>query len=249
MSTLAFIPARSGSTRVVRKNLQRVGGLTLLDRAIVCALDADCDRVVVSTNCPEIAHDARCYSRVEVHDRPEPLASATAQIEDAIAHWLHRCSPTLADDDVVCICQPTSPFRRPETVRACVELVRKHGHDVAVAGVRDAARVLFTGRIRGVYDEAAGRDVAFEARWDHPPAFRPRTQDVPNDAVDRGLLYAFTAGHFRRVGYRMAERTGYTIVTALEAFDVDTPLDLEIARLIAPHAERLLATYAATEAA
>jgi CMP-N-acetylneuraminic acid synthetase len=179
--TIAFVPSRGGSKRVPHKNMQRVGGLRLVDRAIVCALDAGCDLVVVSTDDPDTAHAARAYGSVEVHDRPVHLASDTAQIEDAIAHWLHRASPVLADDDVLVLAQPTSPFRRPETIRECVRYVREHGCDSAIAVRRDVARVVFHGRIRGLYDEKLGRDVGVRVLWNNPADFRPRTQDCEND--------------------------------------------------------------------
>jgi CMP-N-acetylneuraminic acid synthetase len=56
MSRVAFIPARGGSKGIVRKNLQEVGGLSLLARSIGAAAGAGVfDDVVVSTEDSEIA--------------------------------------------------------------------------------------------------------------------------------------------------------------------------------------------------
>lgn len=237
--TIAFVPCRGGSKRVPRKNLQRISNASLVDRAIVCAIKAGCE-VVVSTDDAEIAGHAESWAEAEVHHRPEHLASDTAQIEDAIAHWMQRCSPTLADDDVIVIAQCTAPFRRPETIRACVDHIRTWGDEVCVAVTRDVQRTLFTGRIRGLWDEAQGRDVAHRVIWNCPPQYRPRTQDCRNYAVDRGTCWAMSARHFRSQGHRMAWRTGVVFVSQWEALDVDTPADLEAARVLAPHVERLM---------
>jgi CMP-N-acetylneuraminic acid synthetase len=252
MTTWAFIPARAGSQRIPGKNLAHVGNRTLLERAIRAAADAGCE-VVVSSDSTEVIDCASGYLAAYLldaqelpphltvfapHHRPEHLAGPHAQIEDAIAHWLVRSS--LADDDVICLLQPTSPFRRPETIRACVDLVTTHKLDAAMAIKRDFARATLNGRVRGLWSEREQRDVGYRVIWNHPPDFRPRSQDTRNVGVDCGLCYAFTAGHFRRTGSRMAQITGAVVVGEIEAFDIDTPAQLEAARLLAPHAERLM---------
>lgn len=245
MTVFAFIPARAGSQRVPRKNLAEVGGSSLVHRACRAAYDALTDTVslsppiVVSTDDDEIANAARADWGATVHQRPEHLATATAQIEDAIAHWLARSS--LKDDDVIALLQPTSPFRRSETIRSCVHLVTEYGLDSAIAVKRDFARATLNGRVRGLWSESEQRDVGLKVIWNHQPDFRPRSQDTRNVGVDCGLCYTFTAGHFRRTRSRMAQITGAVPVSAIEAFDIDTPADLEHARILAPHAERLIA--------
>lgn len=245
MTVVAFIPARAGSTRIPNKNLATVGDEALVSRALRCAWDAGCDRVVVSTNSAEIgvrmitdavarAAETNRPRLAEYHSRPEALAGPHAQIEDAIAHWLRRDS--LSPDDVIVLLQPTSPFRKPETVRRCVDLVRG-GCDSALAVTVDNHRAFFWGRLRALYDEASGTDLAERVVWDRPLASRPRTQDLQPVAIETGSVYAFTAAHFRATGCRMGGREAIVRVPWLEALDIDTPEDLELARYLAPLAD------------
>ena len=80
--TTAIILARGGSKGIPRKNLQRVGGTTLVARAIETALAAT-DRVVVSTDDAEIASEAESYGAV-IHHRSAELATDTAEAWPAI---------------------------------------------------------------------------------------------------------------------------------------------------------------------
>lgn len=230
MTTVAFVPARGGSTRIPRKNLAEVGGRSLLQRAVDVGL-ATCDRVVVSTDDDEIAGIAAGLG-AEVHRRPD---ARDGQIEDVIAHWLRR--EGLAPDDVIVLAQPTSPFRRAETVAECVRLVREHGCDSALAILTDVRREMFSGRLRARFDPATGTDIAPRVIFDRPLSYRPRSQDVHTVGVEAGSVYAFTVRHFRATGCRMGGRDAAVKVPWLEAFEVDCPVDLLAARALAPLAD------------
>jgi CMP-N-acetylneuraminic acid synthetase len=234
MTTVAFIPARGGSQRIPCKNLALVGARSLLHRAINVAFDVPCIRVVVSTNDAEI----RCRAlRVEIHDRPAELADAHAQIEDAIAHWLATAG--LADDDVIVLLQPTTPFRRAATVRRCIELVQSGACESACTALMYTRN---TGRVRGLYDAKRQRDVGQRVLWDRPVATRPRSQDAGQKAMEDGCCWAFTVRHFRATKNRMTDRsTALVPCSELEALEIDYPSELEKARALAPHVDRLLA--------
>jgi len=218
MTAVAFIPARGGSTRIPRKNLAVIGGSTLVVRAIWSAWAASCDRVVVSTDDDEIARLAKRY-RCET-ERTFPH-SATTQIEEAIAHWLPADLP---DDTVIALLQPTSPYRRPETVRQCIALAREHGCSVSVAPTPDA---YFAGMLT---------DGEFSPR--HSVQTRPRSQDLADWHTPDGSCWAFTARHFRATGNRTSRRARGVVTGWPECWQIDTPEDLEIARLLGPMEER-----------
>lgn len=248
MRVAAFIPARGGSARIPRKNLQRVGGTTLLERAIWAAFLGGCDPVV-STDDAEIAETARrccvvdlnpatrvpgsvgTVSRtVEVHDRPAELADAHAQIEAAIHHWWSGLSPDAVPDAVVLL-QPTSPFRTAEHVRRALRALEA-GYDVAV-GVRDVSQVYaFRGRVWSPRDGGPVDGPTYE-----PMRYRlsrPRSQDIRGSMfAENGALYAWTRAHWERVGDRMWGRAVAPIeMTEVESMDVDTEEDLLIARAV-----------------
>lgn len=230
MTTYAFIPARGGSERIPLKNLAEVGGRSLVRRAIEATREPCPDaprliyapwEVIVSTDSSAIAEHVG-GQQVTIHRRPANLAGPRSQIEEAVVHWMHRCDPVLDHGDVIVLIQPTSPFRKLETVRRCVELVRA-GYDSATTVTLDSRN---TGRLRSYEDGTPN------VLWNRPVDARPRSQDARKSAIENGVCWAFTAEHFRRGKLRMGGRAAVVVTSWLEAFEIDTPEDLEIARAL-----------------
>ena len=66
MRVLGLVPARGGSSRVPRKNLARLGGKTLVRRALETALGAGCFEIVaLSSDDDEILGEAEGLDVVE----------------------------------------------------------------------------------------------------------------------------------------------------------------------------------------
>lgn len=105
---VAVIPARGGSKGVKDKNLQPVGGVSLVGRAILSAQKASIDKIIVSTDSDNIAQEAERYG-VLVHRRSASTASDTAKTIDAVIELYHDMR--LAGEDVCVLLQPTSPLR------------------------------------------------------------------------------------------------------------------------------------------
>lgn len=115
---VALIPARAGSRRVPNKNVRPLAGHPLLAYTIRAALDSGVfGSVIVSTDSPEIADLARSYGAEVPFLRPADLAGDASPDID----WVHHGLTSLADEgrrwDCYAILRPTSPFRRPETIR------------------------------------------------------------------------------------------------------------------------------------
>lgn len=115
---LGLIPARSGSERVPSKNIRPLGGHPAIAYTIRAARDSGvCQRVIVSTDCEEIAAIARDYGAEVPFLRPAEFAGKTSpDIE-----WLRHLLATLRERDELTDCfsilRPTSPFRTAETIR------------------------------------------------------------------------------------------------------------------------------------
>lgn len=246
MTVFAFVPSRGASVRIPNKNLAEVGGVSLVARALMCADWAGVDQTIISTD-SDAVWDSAYAQRVATaehrlslpreqdpgpeaselwrHERPESLAGPHSQIESSISHWLLRCDPVLADDDVIALLQPTSPFRKPETVRRCVELVQS-GYDSALTVTLDARR---SGRLR------SHEDGTLRAIWNAPPGFRPRSQEGGpgrRQPVENGCVYAFSVRHFRATGLRMGGHEAVVPTLWTEALEVDDEFDLAVARAL-----------------
>ena len=136
---VAFVPARSGSERVPRKNVRPLAGHPLLAYAIEAALQSgEFVRVVVSTDSEEIADVARWYGADVPFLRPVEYATSTSPDIDWLAYTLEHLDEGY---DLFALIRATNPFRGPDAIRRgfeqllatpeadslrAVELVKQH---------------------------------------------------------------------------------------------------------------------------
>ena len=107
---LAVIPARGGSKGIPGKNLQKVGGLSLVARSVQAAFASrGVDRVVVSTEDDAIAGEAQSHG-AEVVRRPVAIAGDTASSESALLHALDTLEQQGPLPSLLVFLQCTSPF-------------------------------------------------------------------------------------------------------------------------------------------
>lgn len=216
-SAIAIIPARGGSVGIARKNLQQVGGATLVARAVRSARAAESiRRVVVSTDDAEIADEARRAGAFVV-DRPAALATSTASSESAVLHALAVLDRPV---DVVVLVQATSPFIDPNDLDAAVERVTAGEADVVFAAVATPVFLWRPG----------------DGGWhgvNHDAAVRPRRQDLPPQVAETGAFYAMRADGLLAAGHRFFGRIEPQLVDESFAIDIDTAVELEVARALA----------------
>lgn len=123
--TLALITARGGSKGVPRKNLRLLDGKPLVGWAIETAL-AVRDRlygIVVSTEDAEIAEACAKFGAEVPFVRPAELATDDAASLPVMQHavsFIERRDGVKMD--WVLLLQPTSPFRTPRDIAACLEI-------------------------------------------------------------------------------------------------------------------------------
>jgi CMP-N-acetylneuraminic acid synthetase len=128
-SVLAVIPARGGSKSIPRKNLARVGGLSLVGRAVRVATGLDwIDRAVISTDDAEIAEEAVRHGAEAPFLRPPELAGDTANSKDMWRHAWSACEAHYGERyDLSVLLEPTSPLRRPADVERTVRALLDSG--------------------------------------------------------------------------------------------------------------------------
>lgn len=149
---IAYIPARSGSKGVPRKNVKMLCGKPLLGWMVQAALDTGLfDRVMVSTDSEEFARIAEsCGAWVPFLRDPEFAKDITSTIE-AVCSDTVRLSQLGETYDVFCLLQPTSPLCRAEDIIGAMELFERVGAGV-VSIVRSKAKPTIMRRL-----EADGR--------------------------------------------------------------------------------------------
>ncbi|NLF30672.1 MAG: acylneuraminate cytidylyltransferase family protein [Planctomycetes bacterium] len=122
---LAIIPARGGSRGLPGKNLQTVGGRTLVYRAVRAAIESGCcHRVICSTDDDAISAEAVRAGGDVPFRRPDELASDTATSMQVVRHAVDRIEGERGRPvDLVCLVEPTTPLRLPADIRRAVDLL------------------------------------------------------------------------------------------------------------------------------
>jgi len=118
LKAVALVPARSGSVRVPHKNIRRLNGHPLIAYTIAAARASGVfDQVVVSTDSEDYAAVARHYGAEVPFLRDAAIAGSTSPDIEWVLHALDALQAQGRTFDAFSILRPTSPFRKPETIR------------------------------------------------------------------------------------------------------------------------------------
>ena len=223
---VAIIPARGGSKGVPRKNLQRVGGVPLVARAVDAARRCPAiDRVIVTTDDADIAAVAAEWG-AEVVERPADLSGDLASSESALVHALETLEARKVDVGVLAFLQATSPFIDVDALTSAVQLVRSRRRDSVFSAVETYGFLWEKGV--GSAAEPIGHEIDV----------RPRRQDREPHYLETGGFYVMRAAGFRAANHRFFGSVGIAEVAPRTAIEIDTLDELELARTLAPLVDR-----------
>ena len=223
---VGIITARGGSKRIPLKNLATVGGRPLIAWMIEAARKSRClERVIVSTDHPEIARMARQWGAEVPFKRPARLSTQCPSqwvIQHAV-HYLERKERYPVS--VAVTLQPTAPFCQPHDIDACVELLLKTGVDtvMTVRKVRERPEWMYAvgkPRVRKFMDVTYGGDMGISQKLQ--PLY------IPNGAV-----YATRRRCLMQDGLIIGKRVRAVIVPDERSLDIDEPIDLILADALA----------------
>ena len=140
MRRIAYIPARSGSKGIPKKNIRPLCGKPLLGWMVKAAAETGLfDRIMVSTDTEEFAAVARdCGAWVPFLRDPEFAKDTTSSI-DTVCSDKRRLEALGERFDTFCLLEATSPLCRPEDIAGAVELFERV-HAGVVSVVRSRAR-------------------------------------------------------------------------------------------------------------
>jgi len=225
-SILAVVPARGGSKGVPLKNLRMLGGQSLVSRvSAVMAQVPDIDRAVVSTDHDGIAGVAEAAGLVAPFRRPESLAGDRIGDLEVLTHALEATEKLDGRKyDIVVMLQPTSPFRKPEQVAACIRMLVEGNWDavwtVSPTDSKSHPLKQLTVGEEGVLDlyDASGAQII--ARQQLEPVYHRN-----------GIAYAFTRECLLEQKTIRGKRTGALVIEEL-CVNIDTEWDLELAEFL-----------------
>lgn len=219
---LAVVPARAGSKRIPNKNIRELAGRPLLCWTIDTALESGlfCD-VLMTSDSEEAARIATEAGALVPFLRPPELAADDTPSMDVVLHAAEEYGREFGDIDAIMLLQPTSPFRRVETMRHAVEEFRL-GNGASVVSISSLghhpdALVDFDCKTKVV--RRAGRDCS-------PGGLADR-------AAINGLLYLTSTSVLAKGRLLSDPCIGLHCDDRIESIDIDTPSDWRLASCVA----------------
>ena len=210
---IAVIPARGGSKRIPRKNMLRFGGKPMLVWTIEAAIYSDLfDKIIVSTDDWEIAGTAE-GAGAEVHMR-EGLADACTPVSLVTIDVVSKYG-----GDTICQLLPTCPLRTFQDIKDAHTAFIKSGNPSQISITNYGWQ-----NPQWAVDE--------NARMVFQDEFFTRSQDLPQLFHPTGAVwFADSTPLILNKSFYMRGQRGW-FIPWLRAIDIDTPEDLELAKLI-----------------
>lgn len=221
---LALIPARGGSKGIPLKNLAKVGGRSLVERAIgVARATPIIDRILVSSDSKRIIRHVNRLGEFAPFVRPAELAQDSTPSLPVFAHaldWAEKCDDCIYE--FIVVLEPPCPFRTAEQIETAVKLAHESNASsvVSLVKVSDCHPV----RIKRIL--AGGRLMPFCV----PEPEGLRRQDQEDAFIRNSGVYVFARETI--ISGHLWGNTPHGIVVdrALYGVNIDEPIDLTTAR-------------------
>jgi len=218
---LAVIPARGGSKGLPGKNIMPLKGKPLIGWTLLSARESRyVDRIILSSDDPDIIQTARRLDCEVPFERPPDLADDLASGFDVLIHALDNLEEHY---DYAVYLQPTSPLRAAVDIDAC--LLKCHQQNVStcvsISATDKPPEWLFYLR------PDDGLSPYIEERPDKLQRQRFDQLYLPNGAV-----YAVHTGRFRQTGkFINSDTVGY-LMPKERSIDIDDLVDVRLAECL-----------------
>ena len=213
---VAIIPARGGSKRIPRKNIEDFCGKPMIAWSIKAAIASECfDRVLVSTDDKEIAAVAREQGAETPFIRPADLSNDYAGTLPVIRHAIEQLEEQGASIESACCLYATAPFTRPEDLQRGLEILdtEKCSYAFSVTSfpfpIQRAVRMTENIRIEMF----------------SPEFMNTRSQDLEEAYHDAGQFYWGTALAWKREEPIFTVNSAAVVLPRERVQDIDTQED------------------------
>ena len=219
---LILIPARGGSKSILRKNLSLISRKSLLEITVKFALkNADASQIYVSSDDEEILNASRTLG-CQTIIRTKNAATDSATASEVVADFIFQLDLETSPQTLIVYLQPTSPFRENDLITKALEIFRETRIPVvAVSEIKQHPQKSMRVGSKGLLEKYLSSS--------NPTANRQSLTDV---VIPCGSIYLFSVTDFLKGNQIPVENTVPLFLQGLYTLDIDSELDLEIARLI-----------------
>ena len=223
---IGFIPARSGSKGVHDKNIRKINDSPMLSIAVTEALNSNfLDKVIVSTDSPTYAQIAESAGAWVPFLRPTELSEDDSSIIEVLNYTLSRLETEFQISiDCFVLLEPNLPFRKRKHIDAAMDLysTKKYSSVVSVKQLNKKPENIFVKQ----------EDIL--KRFIQSPLIEHKNrQEMENLCRLNSAIYIIGREKFQNQQRLVVDPTGYVEMTEEESINIDTPVDLKLAQLIA----------------
>ena len=226
LNVIGFIFARGGSKGIPRKNIRPLAGKPLIAYAIETAKQSRyINRVIVSTDDPEIAKIAKVFGADIPFLRPSGLAGDTAPEWLAWRHAIEEVQKETGKiPDVFVSIPPTSPLRDVSDVDRCISCLLENDADIVIT-VKRADRNPYFNMVtldkNGYAKVVIQTGITLCRRQDAPPVYDMTT-----------VAYAARPEFILQEDGMFCGRVRAVEIPPERAIDIDTELDFRFAEFL-----------------
>jgi pseudaminic acid cytidylyltransferase len=225
--SIAVIPARGGSKRILRKNIKPFLGSPALGSTIECVVRSGLfSEIIVTTDDFQIAQVAIKYGATYVIARPDYLASDHAITVPTVAHaletWARETGYNISNKDVACCIYPVNPFLSIEDLQVGFKILRENKDISYVNPVCTYAYPI---------ERALTLDKNFRINMLNPDKLEVRSQDTTETFHDAGQWYLSRA-HTWIKGEALLHNSIALVIPRWRVQDIDTEEDWVRAELL-----------------
>jgi len=216
---IALIPARGGSKGLPGKNIISFCGKPLISYTIEAALSAhSIDKVIVTTDDPEIAKVAKEYGAEVPFLRPKELAEDHSRAIDVYRYMAQRLKKDFKLPlNAFAVLLPTAPFRKASHIDAACKIFHKKNADSVISvslfepPIQWALQTTNLGTITPFLSKEKMKN-----RQEEDSFFCPN-----------GAIYIFSTQYIMKHESYYGKNTYPYMMSNEESLDIDTPLDLK----------------------
>ncbi len=219
MSIVGLIPARGASRGLSRKNLRPINGVPLIAWSIRAAQEsAALNRIIVTTDDPEIADVALSYDAEVPFMRPAALATDETP---GIAPVLHAIDQ-LPEASQILLLQPTSPLRTSVDIRGIISFCVEAQAPCAVSVTRSNEHPEWMFRKTPTGCFAVDENFSVGTHRQH----------LSETFTINGALYLADSSWLRAKGAFVTPSTLMYEMPPERSLDIDSEFDLRVAELL-----------------
>jgi len=222
---IGVIHARGGSKRIPLKNIKLLAGRPLISYMVEAAVESRLlDRVIVSTDHPEIARIAREYGAEVPFMRPADLSEDVAS-ELVTQHAVQFVEAQGYQVKIALTMQPTTPFCTSEDIDACIAKMLDTDLDTVLTVCEVHERPEWMYRLNGVLAVPfTGTLVQGDAGI---------SQKLPKLYIPNGAVWATRRSVLMEQNLITGPHSGMVIMSRERSVDIDEPVDFITAEAMA----------------